>query len=555
MLDGSEPRKARMHALWALVGTGALDADFHARLLAHEDAALRAWGVRAAGNMSKVRPGLRDRVVELAADSSPDVRVQVAIAARKVEGIDPIPVLLRVLAADDDKLIPAIVWQNLQPLLEDNADKFLRATADQQKEIGYNANVLKLMPRVTERVLARRRFDPGTLDTLFAMLTVGPFSDAGAARGCMAALAARVQSGEISGEALQGLADKVVPRLRHVMGSKGEGRFFPDDYLLAATLRVPEAVEFVRREFVEGRQNERIRLKELEVLVFLKDPAVPRALPALLLLDAKVTSVQFRGQVLAALGKLEAEDVATAVLAAYPGMEPELQPRAVELLTQRTSWSKKLLQAIADKKVPAGVLNVNQVRKLLAGRDPDVIKQVRAQWGTLREERNPEREKVVADMRQMLSRKRGDAVAGAAVFKKVCAQCHKIYGEGQEVGPDVTSNGRGSFEQLLSNVFDPSLVIGAAYQATTVRTKKGRVVTGLLVEDTPQRVVLKVQGGEREVIPRGQVDKITVSKMSLMPEDLEKQLQPQEIVDLFAFLTLDRPPGDPEARRIPGTPK
>ena len=48
------------------------------------------------------------------------------------------------------------------------------------------------------------------------------------------------------------------------------------------------------------------------------------------------------------------------------------------------------------------------------------------------------------------------------VFKKLCAQCHKIYGEGQDVGPDITLNGRGSFEQLLSNVFDPSLVIGAA---------------------------------------------------------------------------------------------
>ena len=42
------------------------------------------------------------------------------------------------------------------------------------------------------------------------------------------------------------------------------------------------------------------------------------------------------------------------------------------------------------------------------------------------------------------------------VFKKLCAQCHKIYGEGVEVGPDITSNGRGDFDQLLSNIFDPS---------------------------------------------------------------------------------------------------
>ena len=89
------------------------------------------------------------------------------------------------------------------------------------------------------------------------------------------------------------------------------------------------------------------------------------------------------------------------------------------------------------------------------------------------------------------------------VFQNVCAQCHKIYGEGQEVGPEITLNGRGSYEQLLSNVFDPSLVIGPAYQATTVATADGRVLTGLLVEDSPQRLVLKLQGGKLETIARG----------------------------------------------------
>ena len=122
------------------------------------------------------------------------------------------------------------------------------------------------------------------------------------------------------------------------------------------------------------------------------------------------------------------------------------------------------------------------------------------------------------------------------------------------MGPDLTNDGRANFDLLLSNVFDPSLVIGASYQATNVVTTQGRSLTGLLVEDGPKRVVLKLQGGKLETIPRGDVDSLSVSKVSLMPEDVEKQLKPQEIADLFAFLTLDRPPGDPAARRIPGAP-
>ena len=187
-------------------------------------------------------------------------------------------------------------------------------------------------------------------------------------------------------------------------------------------------------------------------------------------------------------------------------------------------------------------------------KDKELTKQVTAVWGTLREGRNPASEKMVRTMRDFLRKTPGDAKAGMVVFKNLCGQCHKIHGEGQEVGPDLTSNGRSDFEQLLSNVFDPSLVIGAGYVATTVATKKGHVITGLVVEDNAQRVVLKIQGGKLETIARGDIDEMAASKVSLMPEGLEKQLKPQEIADLFAFLCLDKPPTDPLAKRIPGSP-
>src|SRR5262249_31549088 len=101
-------------------------------------------------------------------------------------------------------------------------------------------------------------------------------------------------------------------------------------------------------------------------------------------------------------------------------------------------------------------------------------------------------------------------------------------------------NGRNSFDQLVSNVFDPSLVIGAGYQATTVVTTRGQVLTGLVVEDNPQRVVLKMQGGKLETIPRAEVESVLASNVSMMPEQIEQQLSRREIADLFAFLTLDR---------------
>jgi putative heme-binding domain-containing protein len=210
------------------------------------------------------------------------------------------------------------------------------------------------------------------------------------------------------------------------------------------------------------------------------------------------------------------------------------------------------LAAIARKEISADVMNVNQVRKVLASGDPELAAEVKKHWGAIRETRNPERELVVTAMRALIRRTPGNAERGHEVFKKTCGQCHKIYGEGQEVGPDITLNGRNSYDQLLSNVFDPSLVIGAAYQARTIVTTKGRIISGLLAEDGDQRVVLKIQGGKQEVVPRSEIDEMKDSELSLMPEDVEKTLKSQEIADLFAFLTLDKPPNDPTARRLSG---
>ncbi|MGL4549539.1 MAG: PVC-type heme-binding CxxCH protein, partial [Gemmataceae bacterium] len=243
------------------------------------------------------------------------------------------------------------------------------------------------------------------------------------------------------------------------------------------------------------------------------------------------------------------------LLAGYAALPGDLKPRAIDVLAQRDAWGKALLAHVAAKKIDPGAIGVNQARRLLASKDKELAALTVKHWGTLREERNPEREKVVRDMREHLSRTAGDPKRGIAVYKNLCGQCHKLHGEGAEVGPDITLNGRPTFDQLLSNTFDPSLVIGPGYHGVTVFDKKGRSVTGLLAEDGPTRVVLKVQGGKQEVLARKAIEKVEVSKLSLMPEGVEKQLKPQEVADLFAFLCLDRHPDDPKARRIAGTPK
>ena len=550
VLDDEAPRKARMHALWSLVGTGKLNMAFHEKLLGHKEAGFRAWAVRAAGNFGKVDAAIRDKALSLANDPSRDVQLQVVIAAKKFDGVDPFPVYLRVLdACGDDKLIPPIVWQNLHPLLEEKADAFLALL--EKTELSKAPNLKAMMPRVIERILSRQKGDPAAIVTLFNLFSAGKNADVGTARVCLTALAGKIQTGEIAGDRLTKLTVRLEPMLTRVLNGKSDDPLFFDAALLATTVKDPRGYPPVRQALASKERSEADRLKALDALIAANDAMLLDALGPVL----TEGSLKFREQVLTSLGRMEDAKVGEMVLAAYPKMEPDFQPKAIELLTQRAAWSKQLMEAIAVKKIAPGAVNVNQVRKLLTSKDTEFVKLVRATWGVIREGRNPEREQVVADMRKFLSQTKGDAPKGQLVFKNLCAQCHKIHGAGKDVGPDITSNGRATFEQLLSNVFDPSLVIGVGYQATTVTTKKGRAITGLLTEETPQRVVLKQQGGEVVTIAREDIDEINRLKVSLMPEGIEKQLKPQEIADLFAFLCLDKPPSDPDTRKIPGTPK
>lgn len=548
--DDSAPRKTRLHALWALIGGSPLAVEFHDGLLSHEDSAFRAWGVRAAGNAGHVDETIKRKVVSLATDPEADVRLQVAIAATKLKGVEAVPLLLDVLTASgDDPLIRHIVWQNLHPRLENEAKTFYDLAA--QSDASRSASSEWLIEKSVDRVLASS--NPHSVLALVDYVSARPDEQLATLSRALNSLATRLQNREVSAEQLAALRPRLEKVVAQVLSSRADDRELHDaSALLAATWNDPRAVELARELFVSSDARAERRAQALHALVAARDNSLESSVTPLFS-DPTNYPVELRRAAIEALGRLDANWVGRLLLAHYANLEAELRPKAIETLCERASWSEQLIDAIGQKQLPASALNDNQVRQLLVRADARLAEKVKAQWGSMREGRNPEREEVITHMRGFLRSTPGDAVAGQAVFKRVCGQCHKLHGQGEDVGPDITLNGRNSFEQLLSNVFDPSLVIGASYQAQTVVTTDGRVLTGLVAENSPQRVVLKMQGGKQETVARADVELMKTSELSLMPEDLEKQLQPQELADLFALLTLDKPPTDPTARKLPGS--
>lgn len=558
IINRDASRTQRLHATFVLAGTVQPAPSLTGELRSADLAAIRAWGHRIDGNDEQaLRAGLEaiarhppTAVRKARLDDSPQVELQDLISGSKYRGPHQRIVIegtLKILAQHGrDRLIPRIAWQALHPRLEDHAETFLAIL--REGEYLKADPVAELMPRVIERLLGRRTFDGALIGEAFALVRD---QHPAIARELLNRLASKVQSGELKGAQLDQLKATMAETLQPMLGIASQHPLRLEASLLALSWKDNGAVGTARSLVMNREESAPRRLAAYQALIACQDGCIEQVAKEIFARSDDETAA-FRSDLLAALGRADRPGVGEAVVKYLPTFPPEMQPKAIELLTQRPAWAKTLLAAVGDKHIAAAAINVNQARRLYDTKDAEVRELLAKHWGQVREGRSPDRDKIVAEMRAHIRKTKGDAIAGEAAFKKVCAQCHKMYGEGAEVGPDITLNGRNDYTQLLSNVFDPSLVIGAGYRSYTVVTQDGRAINGLLVEESPQRVVLKVQGGRQEIIARDNIDVFKVNEISLMPEQLEKQLTQQEIVDLFAYITLDKPPRDPAAKRLPG---
>jgi len=457
--------------------------------------------------------------------------------------------LITIAAFPDDPLIPQIAWQNLHPLLEDHTDDFLMVL--EKGKFLRHASIVKLMPRFANRILARKEFKADDIAKLVTLLAEQDNEDCrAAARSLLWSIADSSQTGGLDAAKRDALKVAFASTFESVNKSGESHPLYVPATQLQCSWGDAASITAVEK-MLAGATDDAHRLGCLKALI---GGGAASALPiAEKLLDTSPVPTQ--EQLLYLLGRMNSPQIAQVVLSRYSKLDPSLQPRALELLTTRVEWSAPLLVAINDKSISKDAPNLNQLRRMGSFKDEGFAKAFKALYGAIREGRNPDRERVLNNMRDFLHGTPGEPERGVAVFKKVCAQCHKLYGEGAEVGPDITGSGRNNWDQLLTNVLDPSLVIGGSYQARILQTADGRVLTGLPVEENDQRVVLKVQGGKLETIPRDQIEVYKVSELSMMPEQLEKQLTPQELADLFSYLALDKPPSDPTAKYLPGYPR
>ena len=131
--------------------------------------------------------------------------------------------------------------------------------------------------------------------------------------------------------------------------------------------------------------------------------------------------------------------------------------------------------------------------------------------------------------------KAGNAANGRAIFAKNCATCHKLFGEGQAVGPELTGAQRSNLDYILDNVVDPSAAVANEYKMHQFDLLDGRVVTGIVKKESPQAVTVRTVN-EELVLPVKDIETRKPTQNSVMPEGMFDALKPEEVRDLVAYL-------------------
>ncbi|HEY6170582.1 MAG TPA: c-type cytochrome [Verrucomicrobiae bacterium] len=131
---------------------------------------------------------------------------------------------------------------------------------------------------------------------------------------------------------------------------------------------------------------------------------------------------------------------------------------------------------------------------------------------------------------------KGDAAKGRAIYAERCVSCHRAEGQGFQLGPDLVTVKTAGREKLLTSLLDPNKEIAPQYLAFAIETKDGESYTGLIAADNAAGVTLRQAFGKEDVIPRTKIKSMRSPGQSLMPEDLQAGLTPQQVADLLEFI-------------------
>jgi putative membrane-bound dehydrogenase-like protein len=491
--------EGRLHALYALAGLEALVPEDLVSAMADSHAHVRRHAVRLAEGLAPSEPTIAEAIFRLAEDPSADVRYQVAFSMSYI--------------ADADRKLPALTQLAKQSTGSPYAQFAVR--------IGTGNAASDLLTALLDDTTMSH-----TDDTLVLLqgLAAQVRRDARTENADVAAkIAMRVARADAAPR-----MSAILPELLGPAESEWCRAVLSHDSSSQLKRHIARLANTVRD--VTLPLDTRIRAATL--LAYLPwDESEPMYRE--LLRASQTASIQQ-----AAFRSLQAqahEAVPTLLWELWTEFSPALRREALDTLMSRGIWQESLLAALSDNMLAPSELSASQQQQLARSLDPD-------RWAAVLQSIRPEQnrsdrwQKYFEQLQQT-----PDTVAGLAVFRRACATCHQLEGEGHAIGPNLAAMQNRGAETILTNVLEPNREVNPQYLAYTLTTADGRVLSGMIRNETATSIELVAADNKVTTVLRADIDTLTSTGQSLMPTGLEQQITPLEMKDLVGYLLSVRP--------------
>ena len=499
LLETSSKPTARMHALWSLKGLGALENEDLSKALSDPAPQVRVHAVRLAEPKLKRSVALLKKVVELAQDENPKVRLRVALTLGETRNRRALSGLLRLAE-------------------KDSADRWIRNAVLSSSTIFSDRLLLKLVD--LEGFLDREEASEWLSQLAKVVGARHKRAELSSLMRTAATHAALVNDPEAQQTIVTGLSE----------GLTVSGKSLAKLRMSAAARRMVR--DLMNRSESTAADSELDNEERVEAIRLLAHGGYKRARKALapLLEFQQPDAVQLAA--INALSGYENLEIPSLMLKSWDSQTPEVRNKVLTSLLSREPWTRALLIAIEEEQLPASQIDPNR-REILMNHSSEAIRDHAA---TLFSSQTPSpRDEVLADFQVALTLN-GDRKSGESVYRRECHKCHQLSTTERTIGPNLIMGSHKDPEPLLTNILDPNRFVEPQFIQYVVTDKKRRLFTGILTDQTATSVTL-VEGEDiQNTVLREDILEIRATGKSLMPEGLEKNISHQEMADLITFI-------------------
>jgi len=508
-----------LDAMFALHQVGDLDDETNTQLMHHADPYVRRWTVR--HTVVEMKGAMAELPKLAAGEQHLEVQTMLAAAAKRLPAATAMPIFKSLLPTQDARL-QTMLWWLLESKCESDRDLVLGVFED-RATWQQGVCTAKLI-----NYLAKRWAMAGgelNFQSCSKLLALAPDNDS---RGLVVGgIAAAFEGAE-----MPKLPDTLSKALTDYMQQQGGG-----DLTLALRSGDKQAL---KKALDTIKDKKTTNAKRAALATTLAELGKKEVLDAIAPIFAAGGGESLKRAMLPAIAKFDDHKLIRTMLDGWEqrmASEKALREAALRMMAGRKEWAKMLLAQVDAWQIPAKHFTPDIVRQLSAFNDPEINAIIEKHWkGMLAVAPTEEIQKEAARIKGVLKSGTGDAVKGKLTFTTRCAVCHKLFNEGNVIGPELTGYDRGNLEFWMSNILTPSLEIREGFGAYLVELKNGQVLTGMMAAQDAKTISLRDVANQVTKINQTDIKTQTALPASLMPPGLLMGISDADLRDLFAYL-------------------